>query len=84
MLKLLFAFVCFSALGATACSSSSDGGLPSSANGGSSGAQVCPDVSGTWKVTQHCDPSLVGMMLDVTETNCALTFAAPFDQFMAA
>ncbi|HEY1533799.1 MAG TPA: hypothetical protein VGF76_07260 [Polyangiaceae bacterium] len=84
MVKLLFSFICF---GAIACGSSSDGGSPSSAgsaNGGGSGVQTCPDVNGNWKVTQHCDPSLVGMTLGVTETNCMLTFSAPFNQFMGS
>jgi hypothetical protein len=41
----------------------------------------CPDVSGAWHVTEHCDPSLVGSTLDVTQTVCALSFAAPFNGF---
>jgi hypothetical protein len=57
------------------CSSSS-----SSASGGDGGA-TCPDVAGTWKITAHCDPSLVGQSLGVTQNDCSLTFAAPFDGF---
>jgi hypothetical protein len=69
-------------LGVTACGSDAAG--PAAANGGSSGSQGCPDVSGTWKLTKHCDASLVGMSLTVTERDCALTFAAPFDSFMGS
>ena len=66
-----------------ACGSSSD---PSSAvaNAGSSGTtggESCPDVSGSWDISAHCDASVIGMTLQVTEANCALSFAAPFDQF---
>jgi hypothetical protein len=63
-----------------ACSSSSTDGS-ATANGGSTGNAGCPNLSGAWKVTAHCDASLVGMSLTVTETDCALSFAAPFDGF---
>jgi hypothetical protein len=63
-----------------ACSSSSTDDS-AAANGGSSGAVGCPNVSGVWKVAAHCDPSLVGMSVTVTQTDCSLTFAAPFDGF---
>jgi hypothetical protein len=58
-----------------ACSSSS-----STASGGDGGA-TCPDVAGMWKITAHCDPSLVGQSLVVTQNGCSLTFAAPFNGF---
>jgi hypothetical protein len=57
-----------------ACSSSS-----SPSNGGSGGS--CPSVAGTWKITAHCDPSLVGQNAVVTQNGCALTFGAPFSGF---
>ena len=44
----------------------------------------CPDVSGTWTVSKHCEASLVGEALSVTQRDCALTFAAPFDSFMGS
>ncbi|MGH7296410.1 MAG: hypothetical protein ACRELB_15840 [Polyangiaceae bacterium] len=66
-------------LAAAACSSSSSGS--GSAGGDGGGAGGCPDVSGAWTVTAHCDPSLVGSAVNVTETSCALTFAPPFDGF---
>jgi hypothetical protein len=69
-------------LSASACGS--DNGSASPGGGGASGNSSCPDVSGSWKVTKHCEASLVGATLDVTETSCALTFAAPFDQFMGS
>ena len=63
----------------TACSSSSSDGSPT-ASGGTIGVG-CTDVSGAWQVTAHCDASLIGMSLTVTETNCSLSFAAPFNGF---
>ena len=30
----------------------------------------CPDVSGLWKVTQHCQPSAVGSQLAVQQSGC--------------
>jgi hypothetical protein len=56
-----------------ACSSSSN---ESSPDGG-----ACPDVSGTWTVTAHCDSSLVGQKAVVTQNGCSLSFASPFDGF---
>jgi hypothetical protein len=50
----------------------------SSSNGGGG---TCPDVSGMWKITAHCDASLVGQSVMVTENACSLTFAAPFNGF---
>jgi hypothetical protein len=38
-------------------------------------------VAGTWKITAHCDPALVGLDATVMQTGCAISFAAPFDGF---
>ena len=65
----------------SACGSSSTDSPGAQGDAGSNGNASCPDVSGTWKVTAHCDPSLVGSSLRVTETDCALSFDAPFDAF---
>jgi hypothetical protein len=59
-----------------ACGSSS-----SSDGGGGGGGGGCPSVAGTWNITGHCDPSLVGQSLVVTQTGCSLSFAAPFNGF---
>ena len=71
----------------TACSSS-DSSSSSSGSTGSSGASgatpACPTVAGNWKVTQHCDTSLVGSPIVVTQNGCNLTFSAPFDKFSAS
>jgi hypothetical protein len=61
-----------------ACSSSSS---PAGATSSDGGGAACPDVSGTWTVTAHCDASLVGQKAIVTQTDCSLSFAAPFDGF---
>lgn len=68
-----------------ACGSSSDpstaGGAGSPGSAGSVGNGSCPDLSGAWDVSAHCDPSLIGKTLQVTETACMLSMAAPFDAF---
>lgn len=61
-----------------ACSSTSSAPGATSPDGGSAG---CSDVSGTWTVTSHCDPSLVGQKAVVTQTDCSLSFSAPFNLF---
>jgi hypothetical protein len=62
-----------------ACSGSSDPAPAGSA--GSAGNSSCPDLSGAWDVTAHCESSLIGMTLQVTENDCMLSMAAPFDAF---
>lgn len=56
-----------------ACSSNSS---PSSDGNG-----ACPNVSGTWKITAHCDASLIGQTPVVTQTGCSFSVAAPFNGF---
>jgi hypothetical protein len=53
-------------------SSSSDDSAPSSA---------CPNLAATWTITAHCVSSFVGQTVTVTQSSCALTFAAPFDGY---
>lgn len=62
-----------------ACGSDSSG-TPSNSTGGSGNA-ACPDITGTWAVTKHCDASLVGSSAVVSQHDCKLSFAAPFDGF---
>ena len=76
-------------LATSACGSDSGSASPadsggSGGGGGASSNPTCPDVSGAWQITQHCDASLIGMTLSVTQQGCALTFAAPFDSFMGS
>jgi hypothetical protein len=66
---------------AACSSSSSSGSSPPAGDGGGSGA--CPDVSGTWKVTAHCDSSLIGQTAPVTQNGCSLTFGGLFNGFTA-
>ena len=61
------------------CSSGSPTASPASGDSGASGA--CPDTAGAWMITAHCDPSLIGQSVTVTQTDCSLSFAAPFDGF---
>ncbi|HEY3256820.1 MAG TPA: hypothetical protein VGJ91_22850 [Polyangiaceae bacterium] len=64
-----------------ACSSSSSDPSGASGNAGGAGNASCPDVSGAWDISEHCDATLIGMSLQVTEDACALSFASPFNQF---
>ncbi len=85
MLKFL---ACGVLLSVSACGSSSDSGAPPSAaaaaGAGATAATGCPDVSGTWTITQHCDATLVGQTLKVMQSDCTLSMASPFDQFMGS
>lgn len=61
----------------SACGSSSD----DSSNAGGTSNGSCPNVSGEWTLTDHCESAYIGMTLNVTQNACALSFAAPFDAF---
>ena len=61
-----------------ACSPNSASSGAPSPDGGSAG---CPSVVGTWKITAHCDASLIGQSVVVTQTDCTLSFAEPFNGF---
>jgi len=85
MIRSLFVIGVMS-LVCSACGDSSDspspGGSAGSGNeGGASNSSSCPDVSGNWTLTDHCEASFIGMTLTVTEKDCALSFASPFDAF---
>jgi hypothetical protein len=43
-----------------------------------SGSKSCPDVSGQWTIASHCDASMVGETVDVTQSGCDITYASPF------
>jgi hypothetical protein len=78
MIRAIFALCALCA----ACSSSSEPSQTASGgDSGSAGGSSCPDLSGAWDVTAHCEASLIGMTLQVTDNACALSFAAPFDSF---
>jgi hypothetical protein len=77
MIRLSFAAVTALLLALAACSSDD---TPAAATP-SGGSALCPNVAGTWKVTAHCDASLIGADAVVTQSGCALTFAAPFNGF---
>jgi hypothetical protein len=38
----------------------------------------CPEVSGTWKIEQHCQADLVDQTFTVTQEECAFTLSEPF------
>ncbi|HEX4446580.1 MAG TPA: hypothetical protein VH044_07590 [Polyangiaceae bacterium] len=58
-----------------ACSSGSDASPPPASS------PACPDAAGTWTITAHCDASFVGQSVMVTQNDCSLSLAAPFDGF---
>jgi hypothetical protein len=60
-----------------ACSSNTSSGSAASTDGGG----ACPDLTGSWTVTAHCDASLIGQKAVVTQTDCSLSFAQPFNLF---
>jgi hypothetical protein len=64
-----------------AACSSSDSSDSSNSSTSSSGAGACPNLAATWKITAHCDASLIGQSAVVTQSGCNLTFAAPFNGF---
>jgi phage baseplate assembly protein gpV len=66
------------ALWLCACSSSSSSSGSPSPDGGNAS---CPSVAGTWNITAHCDASFIGQSVVVTQTDCTLSFAAPFNGF---
>jgi len=33
----------------------------------------CPDVSGTWTLTEHCEADLIGSALEIVQVGCDLT-----------
>jgi hypothetical protein len=42
-------------------------------NGNGDGNGNCPDMTGTWVVTAHCEPSVVGTTSTVTQDGCDIT-----------
>jgi len=68
--------------GSSGAAGASDEAAGGSASAAGTGNSSCPDVSGAWEVTAHCEPSIIGMTLQVTQNACALSFAVPFDEFI--
>ena len=50
-------------------SSSNSSGTESSGNGGGN----CPDASGTWTISTHCESELIGSMTTITQNGCSFT-----------
>jgi hypothetical protein len=64
-----------------ACACGSDSSGAASNYTGDSGNAACPDLTGTWAVTKHCDASFVGESAPVSQHDCMLSFASLFDGF---
>jgi hypothetical protein len=77
MIRTLFVV----ALSCAACGACSSSTADTVGGAGSNGNGSCPDVSGAWEITDHCDSSFIGSTLQVTQRSCALSFEAPFDGF---
>lgn len=41
----------------------------------------CPDVSGLWRITQHCTASLVGQTVSVAQVGCTVSTTGAFQGF---
>jgi len=54
---------------------SSDSGKDDGSGGGSSAG--CPDLSGTWTITAHCMPDLVGKPVGIRQSDCTLIVDSP-------
>jgi hypothetical protein len=80
MIRTLFLVGLLGAL-CGACSSS-DAPAGTEGGAGSPGNGSCPALSGAWDITQHCESSFIGMTLQITQKDCALSCAPPFDQFV--
>ncbi len=50
--------------------------------GACGGSSSCPNISGTWKVTQHCVSEYVGLTFPVAQSGCSFTTGDPFANFM--
>jgi hypothetical protein len=40
-------------------------------------AAACPVLSGTWRIASHCSAAFVGMSVQLTQTDCAISVAGP-------
>lgn len=48
---------------------------------GSGSSASCPELQGTWIIKEHCEPSQVNQAVMVTQDNCSISLAKPFDGF---
>jgi hypothetical protein len=82
--SFLLMLLCIAGAGCSSSDSDSpaaESNAGSNGNGGGSAGSSCPDMSGAWNVSAHCDASLIGETLLVAQNACALSFAEPFDGF---
>jgi len=49
------------------------GGCGGNGDGNGDGNDNCPDMTGTWEVTAHCEPTVVGSEVVVTQDGCDIT-----------
>jgi hypothetical protein len=52
------------------------GGTTGTGTGGGSSGGDCPDISGTWVITEHCESSFIDMTTQATQTGCSYTVVA--------
>ena len=45
---------------------------------GDDGLGACPDMSGVWNIVEHCEPSVQGGTVTLTQSGCNIVYAAPF------
>jgi hypothetical protein len=44
-------------------------------------SETCPSFAGSWRITDHCQTSYVGAIMNVSQTACSFTAGPPFDGF---
>ena len=62
-----------------------DGGSPTTDGGeqDSGGGGACPNLAGSWTITEHCGGApLIGMTVPVTQNGCDFTTAGAFPGFV--
>ncbi len=52
------------------------GGTTGAGTGGGSSGGNCPDLSGTWTITTHCESEFINVSSEVTQTGCSFTDSA--------
>lgn len=45
------------------------------------GDDGCPDVGGTWTITQHCEPGFVGAVTEISVSGCNITDVSVWDSW---
>jgi polyisoprenoid-binding protein YceI len=66
------------ALAAIGCGSNDSKDAGTSTGDAASYANGCIDLAGTWTIANHCNSSLVGTQVGVTQSTCTVTTSGAF------